>query len=84
MKIPVKSSEPARCRWCRICVGIILIASGTLVVEGTIGIILTILGVFAIISGIIAYCPCVSICATEGEEGSCCCFAPKKTNQSNK
>lgn len=81
METPSKQNHNTLCRWLRVCIGIVLIASGTLVVEGTTGAVLIILGVLALIFGVIGFCPCSIICKPSSEGGSCCCFGPRKTNQ---
>jgi hypothetical protein len=81
MEKPSKQNQNTMCRWLRICIGIALIALGTLVVEGTIGTVLIILGILALISGIIGFCPCSTICKPSTEGGSCCCFGQRKTDQ---
>ena len=44
-------------RMVRLCAGIALIVLGSLVVEGTIGVILLVLGVIAVVTSAIGFCP---------------------------
>ena len=57
------------CKWLKICIGIVLVAVGIFVVEGTIGTVLIVLGILAVIFGVIGFCPCT--CFTK-KERSCC------------
>jgi hypothetical protein len=78
MKIPINQNEPLMCRWGRFSFGVVLIILGTYVVTGTLGAILIILGLLAIISAVIGYCLCSAICSTGKKEGESCCFFSKK------
>jgi hypothetical protein len=79
MKIPINQNEPSMCRWVRFFVGVVLIILGTTVVTGTLGTILIILGFLTVVSGIMGYCLCSTVCSKGKKEGeSCCCFFQKK------
>ncbi len=76
MEPPAKKSKGTLCRWLKIGIGTVLLALGIFVVEGTLGIILIILGACILLCGIIGYCPCYALCSKEGERT--CCLSRKK------